>query len=504
MIYDDYLKKNNGIKYTIVLLIVFIGFLFRIYNFNNLGYWMDEWHALYWSNPIFNFKESSEIFFYGELAPPLYQHALKYFFYFFGYTAENGKLFSIIFGTLSILLVMIFSYQIKKSNLFFYTGILVSTNVFLIWQSQEVRLASLALFLCLININLFTKIYFFYSDKYLFFYLLLYVLSTILLLSAIPISLTVIIGQIAFIFHNYFFKKQKRLYLLLAILIACSIYLLLNFKYLSASVQIEEFHAVYEWSFFINYHFRTFFGSILLGAAYLLIIVFLLINFLKNIFKDEKLLLVTYIIFFTYFLTIAYTLLKAPLMAPRYVIWLVPLIIIWIVHLIDKFKNKKLCNTFIVILIFFTLVNTFIKLPKNPIPKVPMQKALQIIADSNSQSIITPNQARPFGIRNNTHEWVWHKNDKKFIYDPFENYISVNKKFIKNKMKIYKKEDVASFNESFWFVCLNKPRYKYGIEKSLKIKDYEWCVNNEEKKNWQLIKIIKIEDFILKKYNVLN
>ena len=507
MFYEKYLNKNPLTKYYIILLIISIGFVFRIYNLTKLGYWMDEWNAVYWSNPIFNYKESSEIFFYGEFAPPLYQHLLKYFFYFFGYTAENGKLFSIILGTLSILLAIIISRQINKNNLFLYTGILVALNIFLIWQSQEVRLASLALFLCLLNIILFLKIYFNSLNKYSFLYQFLYVMITILLLSAIPISLSVVAGQIAFIIHNYFLKKNNKIYLLFPILISCFIYLLLNFKYFTASVQIEEFHANFEWSFFVNYHFRTFFGSILLGAIHLLIIFFLLINFFKHLLNDERLILITYIIFFTYFLTIVYTFLKAPLMAPRYVIWLVPLIIIWIVHVAEKSKNKKFFNIFIISLICVSLVNTVIKLPKNPISKVPMHKVLHLISESDTQSIITPNKSRPFSIRyinGNEMEWSWSIKNEKFIYDIFENYISINKKFIKNNMKMFNKNNVANFSKAFWFICLNKPRYRHGIKKSLEIKDDDACINNEEGQNWKLIKTIQIEDFILKKYNVVN
>ena len=330
---------------------------------------------------------------------------------------------------------------------------------------------------------------------------------TILLLSAIPISLSVVAGQIAFIIHNYFLKKNNKIYLLFPILISCFIYLLLNFKYFTASVQIEEFHANFEWSFFVNYHFRTFFGSILLGAIHLLIIFFLLINFFKHLLNDERLILITYIIFFTYFLTIVYTFLKAPLMAPRYVIWLVPLIIIWIVHVAEKSKNKKFFNIFIISLICVSLVNTVIKLPKNPISKVPMHKVLHLISESDTQSIITPNKSRPFSIRyinGNEMEWSWSIKNEKFIYDIFENYISINKKFIKNNMKMFNKNNVANFSKAFWFICLNKPRYRYGIKKSLEIKDDDACINNEEGQNWKLIKTIQIEDFILKKYNVVN
>ena len=76
-------------------------------------------------------------------------------------------------------------------------------------------------------------------------------------------------------------------------------------------------------SFFYNYHFRTFFGSPILGGVYLITFSLLLIKNLKKIiFLNEKENLIIYIILSSYLLTLSYTLLRASIMSPKYVIFL--------------------------------------------------------------------------------------------------------------------------------------------------------------------------------------
>ena len=191
MILDNYFKQTAKIKYILIIFVILFGFFLRAYDLSNQGYWMDEWNNLFWTNPQYNFTQSNEIFLWGELAPSPYLHVLKYFFYFFGYTTENGKLLSIILGTLCIPASMILSYQIKQTNLYLYSGFLVSLNIFLIWQSQEVRLASFALLMSLINISLFITIFNNQFTKKIFFVSFIYLLSMVLLLSTFPFKKTV-------------------------------------------------------------------------------------------------------------------------------------------------------------------------------------------------------------------------------------------------------------------------------------------------------------------------
>ena len=71
-------------------------------------------------------------------------------------------------------------------------------------------------------------------------------------------------------------------------------------------------------------------------------------------------------------------------------------------------------------------------------------------------------------------------------------------------MKIFDVKNIDKNDKIFWFVCLNNPRFQVGRDLSKTLKDELRCTNNEIKENWKLTEVIKIEDFILKKYMLIK
>ena len=97
--------------------------------------------------------------FLTEYYPPLYLILLKFFFKFFGYSDEVGRVFSLIFGILIIPLSLYIFENISKNNKSnYYFGLALAFNLFLIWQSLEIRAHSLSTFLSLLSVALFLKI----------------------------------------------------------------------------------------------------------------------------------------------------------------------------------------------------------------------------------------------------------------------------------------------------------------------------------------------------------
>ena len=99
--------KNTIIIYSVFIFSLSSYFIFLNF-FNESGYWFDEWCTLLSADPnvelktIFerhkgNFEKKYEN------VPILYYLILRIFFNIFGYTSENGRIFSLIFLILSSL-----------------------------------------------------------------------------------------------------------------------------------------------------------------------------------------------------------------------------------------------------------------------------------------------------------------------------------------------------------------------------------------------------------------
>ena len=69
----------------------------------------------------------------------LFHFILKNYYRLFGYDPELGRYVPFFFGALSIPLLGILSYQVKKNSSYLLTILLISVNIYLINYSQETR-----------------------------------------------------------------------------------------------------------------------------------------------------------------------------------------------------------------------------------------------------------------------------------------------------------------------------------------------------------------------------
>ena len=119
-------------KIFIYLLLTLIAFICRFYLFEGRNSWHDEWHSIYVADPNIS-NELTMQRFYGdkgdtfltEYYPPLYLFILKYFFMIFGYTDDNGRWLSIIFGTLTIPLSMYLIEILTNSKKYYFVSFLI-------------------------------------------------------------------------------------------------------------------------------------------------------------------------------------------------------------------------------------------------------------------------------------------------------------------------------------------------------------------------------------------
>ncbi len=147
--------KNESLIYFTLIIATLIGFFFRYYNNFYDGYWADEILTLEISNPSLSYENFLSKWRELDDSPKFYFLFLRYFFKIFDFTAEYGRIFSIFFNTLAIF----FSFFIFKQNFNYkisFTGVLlISLNIFLIWQAKETRIQSSVIFFSIINIIFF-------------------------------------------------------------------------------------------------------------------------------------------------------------------------------------------------------------------------------------------------------------------------------------------------------------------------------------------------------------
>ncbi len=479
MLEKNEILKNDRLQWILIFVIItIIGFFIRFYLFQDRNSWHDEWHSIYVSDPNISNIETFKRF-WGEKGseklteyyPPLYLFLLKFFFKLFGYFDDVGRLFSVIFGTLSITLSMyLVTYFEKSKRIVIFVGLLVSFNLFLIWQSLEIRAHSLVVFSVLLNLCLFFEVLKSKKKILLFFYYIVSLFS----LSLWPISGLVFLGKIIYLAKDMYVQKKIYYRLFFTFFFILMSYIILNFDYLKFNLARDFHYTQMSETFFYNYHFRTFFGTISNGGFFLLIFGLLFVKNLKKILLlNSKKNLFIYIIISTYLVTIVYSMFRASIMSPKYVIFLVPLFLIWIVLEISKFRFSRSILVFISMISFFNLffINEY------PMKRPNVKLALNLISSQNKENLL-------------------YSADQSV----FKNYLKTKTIFKINKFQLIELKNLK-INQEFWFICLNNPRFAYGIN-NLEIQ--KKCKIFKENKKYEQRDLIKLTDLLLIRYKKIN
>ena len=473
-------KIFNSNKYNLYIFIIFfVSIVFKFYYFLNLDSWFDEWNMIYTVDPNISNKLTWERFFgdrgdgfLPEYYPPLNAFLLKYFLKFTGYFTENARFYSLIFGILSFIPVYILANKLSGKICAFTSSVIFALNLFVIWQSNEIRPHSFVLFFSLLSLIFFIEII--EKRKNLLFYSS-YIILSVLLLSSWPFALTIYFGKTIYIFVNYKLKNFKLLNLFILYFLILILYILINQEYLIYHLKRDEHYTNLEISFFYSFHFRSFFGSIPMGGIMLLLFgIFLIKDLKKNFYSNANLNVLIYVIFSTYILTICYSILRAGVISPKYVIFILPLIIIWISHKITLIKFYK---ELIFLIILTNILNTYFYFFENPIDRPPIREVIDRISQ-NDTNVIAMNENQVF-------------------INAFSNYKIFNNK----NFKIINIKENNIDENLVWFVCLNNPRFAVG-NKTLPIENKCKIIDNNQ--DFQEVEELKIEDFIVKKYSKIK
>ena len=444
--------------------------IFLIYNFlYDPGYWFDEWATLFSSNPNVSLNQIiNRIKGYEtgipENVPPYYYLILRLYFKIFGFTAENGRIFSIIFFVLAIFVFIILSKKLLKKN-YFFSVLMFSLNPLLIWMANETRVDTFLVFFCVLNLLIFIIC----INKYSVFFYSLLLISNILMLSIYPLTFSIFFAQIIFLIFCKYFKKKKYNLLFFVIIFSFFLYLLINYNYILDKWYNSDNHfATLNTHFFIGFFFNIFFGNIYFGTIYLLFFIAIFLKNINKIFLDLNNIFLLIIIISTYSMVIISSIFFTPIAAPRYIIFLIPVLILWFNYNFFNLNFLLSKNLFLSFFIFFLAVSNIIFNNNfKPIKKPPIHNALSLVALNNTR-------------------YVYSGDD---IY--FNLYVSTLRKVVNKKFYLINKVDLKKETiNSFAYLCLNNPSFAVGKKKLL---DNPKCNKNFD--NFKIKNILVIPDF---------
>ena len=459
------INKYNYNKFLILssIFIILITLLLFFNNFINIsGYWFDEWCTLLNADP----NSDLTVFFDRllgnhekpyENVPAIYYLVLRFFFSLFGYTSENGRIFSIIFLVLSFISVYLLSRKVlDKSQSLFVSSVFLSTPL-IFWMGNETRVDMFLVFFSTTNSLFFINLVDENNKKnaaLLFF-------SNILTLSIYPLTISLIASQIIF----FIIKKNFNLSFL--IILSVIAYFALNYEYiLDKSTNLSDHFATLNFSFFIGLYFNVFFGSVLFGAIYILSCFYFLIKNYKKICENNFLKFIVLVIVITYLMVVLSSLYVTPIAAPRYIIFIIPLIVIFISANIFLFENKRI---FIYLFVTVAVLNLSLNYDNQHIKKPKLKETLKIVKDLGRNEIFLLPQ------------------DKLFT-----NYVSTIKHI--NEFKVLNKEEIFNQKiESFVIICLNNPGFAFKVKPK---KIQKRCLENYL--GYNEIRSINFDDFLIR------
>ncbi len=421
-------KKIFEINIIFFSIIVASALVLRIYNLNFEDYWFDEQASFWVADPSLTLSETLER---GKKLDQgtsiVFNLLLKTFFSFFDYNPQIGRYFPFIFGLLSVPALSYLTFQIKQDKSYLLVGILSAINFYLISYSQEVRVYSLIFLLSILSIVLFFKLLekenvskkknYLYSSFYVFFSLLGVCLHIFFFI--------IIFSQFIFLCLNFLFKEKKITFNISCVLIIPILYLLLMYENLLAQMAIQDFWIQQvNLDFFYNFFFSRFFGSKIMGAIYLLVLIYLIYNSREKIFNlENRNFLLILILFFSYFLPLLYSLYKQPILTDRYIIFILVPIFVLISVLILEIKNSKIKYFILTIILISSFANNYIEIIDRKKTKPEFNKVIKYISGSNVSNVVTKtnlNMIEKIIINYSKNAAAGDKNNIKFLTSEFD------------------------------------------------------------------------------------
>ncbi len=353
-------QENNIFIYFSVSLIVLLGLIFRFYNVGYDNLWFDEFFSFWVTDPKLSFAETFSRVKSTESIPFLYYYIVKICNSLFGYDPIIGRIFSAVFGFLSIFTVSYLCKKFVSNKSYLLTLCLTSLNIYLILYSQEMRVYILTFFLISLALIFFFNLYNENKSKIITKNFILFSFFMLLAILSHPFSIIVLSSLICFIILDYFLFKAKNIKINISLILISIFTLFFLFHYLQYVSLVTD---TIDWikqpglKFYTNFYFSKFFGSRLLGIIHLVTLIFLSFYLWKKIIYNKKIIFLYIMLFLSYFIPLIYGYFLKPIIFPRYIIFVLIPIILIISILIFYLENKNLRRFLIFFFIFINLGN---------------------------------------------------------------------------------------------------------------------------------------------------
>ncbi len=355
-------QGNNIFIYFSVSLIVLLGSIFRFYNVGYDNLWFDEIFSFWVIDPNLSFSETFLRVKSTESIPFLYYYIMKICNSFFGYDPIVGRIFSAVFGVLSIFTVSNLCKKFVNDKSYLLVLCLTSLNIYLIVYSQEMRVYIFTFFLISLSLIFFFNLYSEYKSKIFTKNFIFFSLFMLLAIFSHPFSIIVLGSLICFTFVDYLIFKEKKKKINISLILISIFTLFFLFHYLQyVSLVTDTINWIKQPSlkFYSNFYFSKFFGSRLLGIVHLVILIILSSYLWKKIIYNKKIIFLYIMLFLSYLTPLIYGYLLKPIIFPRYIIFVLIPIILIISILIFYLENKNLRRFLIFFIVLINLGNHF-------------------------------------------------------------------------------------------------------------------------------------------------
>ena len=432
------------------ILIISIALFFGLYEINIENLWYDEIASFWVADPSLSFKETY-LRLLTEKTPLLYYAIIKLFFNLFSYNPDLLRIINIPIFIISLIYFNLILSKISKNNLFiFFSSLLFISNSFLISYVQEGRTFILFCMISMMLINQYMLLNQSYKKntynkfKYSILFILIFALLNTFIFSFL------ILGSL--VFYELFFKKSKIDFTILtSIFVSIILFILLNYQFVLNLIKFESIIQQPNINFYYNFYFKQFFGSKIMGLIFLIFFLWSIFNFVKFKEKNKNITLLFVIFFFSYFIPLIYGFFFKPVLQDKYVIYLVPIIIIIISYSITHHFKPSIQNMLISFLIILSLTNQLLKNYKSDINKPMFESAIKKIIKIDQSKIIYAGYS---------------DNKNLFVNSQMQNYF--------RQMFFVKKNNLSIINQTptndFFLICYDSSN------------TYNFCLKDKEEK----------------------
>jgi len=384
------MKNDLRIKNKIIyFFLIFFGIFTIFYQIHFDDLWLDEMASFWIADPTLLNSETIERQMETDWHNPiLFNLILKNFLKLFGYNPDFARYLPLIFGSLSLFMFGLISYQEKKNSYFLLATFLACVSIYIIKYSQELRPYSLILLTSCLNIFFFMKLL--KSQKLNSLEIFFFISFSVVNYSVNPFTLIIFFSQIIYTIYRYILFQDKLKMILLFYMIIFIFFSIFNYNYILYQITFENYMLSSDIKNVLDgFYFPRFFGSKIMGYLYLILLIYLIYKNRKIFFlKDNNYMFFLILIVFCYLVPLSYGIIRTPVFHDRYIIFILIPLFVLIPLLISEISNSKLKKIITSLLVLITLSNHYIEIFYRVHTKPEFKKTLMHIDKSDTNNIM--------------------------------------------------------------------------------------------------------------------